>query len=153
MNKLLIMYKVIDLLTNIHQYKNTFLNYSSVFNIDLNEYFIGSPKSFVDSQVIHKELYNYFKENKSFLEMFYEDWHKHKTIRQLTFETGISSDKIIQLFNEKRIFARRSLPKIEPSFELKNNGFNIDTEFRYYSRYQIIETVFNCEIISRPKKI
>jgi hypothetical protein len=147
------MYKVKDLLTNIHKYKSTFQNYCVVFKINMNDYFIGLPNSFSDNQEIHVEFYNYFKRNRPFFELFYTDWHKKKTIRELTFETGISSDKIIQLFNDRKIFANRSLPTIKPSFESENIGFNIDSEFRYYSRYQIIEEVLKCELIERPKPV
>ncbi len=147
------MFKVNDLLVNVHRYKRTYQNYCAVFNINLAEYYLGESNSFSDSQIIHDELYHYFLRNKPFLNLFYRDWHEFKTIRQLTYETGISSERIIELFSEQKIFANRDLHGIATLLKSKSEIFNIDSKFRYYSRYQIIEKICKCELIERPKRL
>ena len=105
---------------------------------------------FVDTQRINTRLFDYFKSHMDFFQLFYHDWHRSKTIRQLYFETGIAPEKIIEMFNNGRIYAKRMLPIIEPNYGKSNTGFNIDTEFRYYSRYQIIESIYKVQIVGRP---
>ena len=143
------MYKVTDLLT-LHKYKQTFINYCRVFDIKLSSFYLDGPKSFVNNQHINPRLFEYFQSHMDFFQLFYHDWHKSKTIRQLYFETGIAPGKIIGMFNNGRIYANRILPIIEPNYGKANLGFNIDTEFRYYSRYQIIESIYKIQIIDRP---
>lgn len=144
------MYKVDDLLLQFHPTKQTYLNYFKVFNIKVENFITSSEKIFNNNAVIEKKLFDYFMRNKGFFLNFYNDWHTKKTIRQLNYETGISLEVIIEMFNAREIYAKREMPILNPSYEENNKSFNIDTEFRYYSRYQIIELAFGKEIIARP---
>lgn len=144
------MYKVSDLLHNIHNTRQTYINYFKVFDIPIENFIQSTQKDFNESAVISNNLYEYFNKNKDFFLFFYRDWHTQKTIRQLHYETGIPLNLIIDLFNGRKIYAKRIMPTLEPSFESKNDGFNIDTPFRYYSRYQVIELAIGKSIIPRP---
>ena len=132
-----------DLLTNINPYKRTFFNYSEVFGIKLSDYFLGSPNSFSEYQKIHKELYNYFIENKKFVDEFYKDWHEVKSMNQIAKRTNQDVSKVISLFNNGKIFT--------------NFNYSIDfketTEFRYFSSFQVIELLTGEQVIPRPKNL
>lgn len=133
--------KVKDLLINVNRYKSTFYNYAKVFEIELSDYFIGGPQSFSHDQLIHDELYNYFIENRAFVEQFFSDWHTKKSMKQLAIQINQNIEDVLYLFNNQKIYTKRMLYSF----------YTEETEFRYYSSYQIIELITGQQVVGRPK--
>jgi hypothetical protein len=135
--------KIIDLLNDINKYKRTFQNFSRVFKIDYSPFYIlKDNEKFSDNTHIKIELYDYFNRNIEFVNNFYADWHKKKTANELFYECGLPVDIVLDLINSKKIHMNRTLPPFK---------ILADTKFRYYSRYELMEKIYNIEVIERPK--
>jgi len=133
-----------NLLQNIHSTKRTFGTYATIFGFRLSDYFIGAPGTFSENQSIHIELYNYFRQHKTFFNQFYSDWQSSRTMQQLADKVNCDVADVLALFNGGKIFTYRY-----------QNGivFKAETEFRYFSTYQVIELITGKEVIERPKQL